>query len=749
MEHELVGLRGPGGRWRPVAAGPFALVAVALALLPIRPVWLWAALIAVVAAVPWALGAAPEARRRRPRPYWRLSAEGLERVGRGGLSLTRYERSRIEGLAITTGDGVLTVLHRFGRTAVGTLDSMGMEPLPFFVTARRLGVPVHLLDGDAADLAEQAGEEAPEPSGPDGAAADLGLPRHHAAEQRLLDQEAALLAAAHEPPRRAPSPAPDLPAQSPPPGALPGSVAPAPAPAAAAASAPSSPSSDTRTAASSGAAPVTAAGAPGTGREPVRLATPAPLPSRRRIALLGGLSGLLGAVMVARIAMEGTGGFGARLAAGCWALAAITGMLAARRRMLRATRIQWTISGDGIEVRGRPGVREALRLPAGEIAALVVGPGLRPDPLTGEPRRADPAVLAFDHRLRLIARLPAHGLDAFQLTHALDDHGHRVVTPGRRPPRTPEYGLDGLPEIFAQVPGGRLVVTDGGLGWADAAGDVVLRMPEDRLGGIELLTIAGHAWVRLYDADGEEFFAAPLSALRIARTDLRESARRAGLPVNDAEYDAYLSAAFHSAVATLSAPQQGPAPAVPDPSGRAGRAAPGTGDGEESGERPSPVSAPGALLDATRRSRLGTYLVSVLLCEMVALLGAVWLGPDLGGFLVTASWSLPAGVVIGLGGYWLYDRDRAQLRVSSAGLAVVTRRGRVEWDLVRERVGGVGIDESADRMPRLVVWSPAGRVLRQVGFPPDLEELRRACERYGLPWGPPDADRPAPPPPEL
>ncbi|MFI0351650.1 hypothetical protein [Actinomadura sp. 9N407] len=692
VEHELVGLRGPGGRWRPVAAGPFTLGAVALAVLPIRPLWLWAALIALVATVPWALGATPEARRRRPRPYWRLSGQGLERIGPGGLGMVRYERSRIEALAVTTGDGALTVFHKFGRASVGSLDSMGMEPLPFFVTARRLGIPIQLLDGDAADLEGPAlegslgalGVTAPghedDPPG-----VTLKLPRHHTAEQRLLDQEARLLNAAHEPP----------------------------------------------------AGP----GERGTGRG-VRLATPAPLPSRRRIALLGGLSALLGAFMIARIAVEGTDGFGTRLAAGCWALAAITGVLAARRRLLQAVRVEWTISRDRLRVKGRPGPRDSLEIPAADIAALVVGPGLRPDPLTGEPRRAEPAVLAFDHRLRLLARLPAHGLDPFQLAHALDDHGLHVITPGARPPRTPEYGLEGLPDIFAQVPGGRLVVADGGLGWADAAGDVVLRMPEDRIGGIELLTIAGHAWVRLYDSDGEEFFAAPLSALRISRTDLREGARRAGLPVTDAEYDAYQSAAFHSAVSTLSAPQPETVPALAAPRGTSTAADP---------EPPpaGPVSAPGALLDATRRSRIGTYGMSVLLCQLVAILGALWLGPELGGVLVTASWSMPAGLLIGLGGYWGYDRNRAQLRVSAAGLAVVTKRGRVEWDLTRERVGGVGIDDSSDRMPRLVVWSPAGRVLRQVGFPPDLEELRRACERYGLPWGPPDADRPAPPPPEL
>ena len=115
MEHELVGLHASATRWRPVAAGRLAFPVLALALLPIRPVWLWAALLGAGAAAPWIAGAVPALRRRRPRPYWRLSAAGLERVAPDGTPLTRYERSRIEGLAITVDDGGLTVLHRFGR----------------------------------------------------------------------------------------------------------------------------------------------------------------------------------------------------------------------------------------------------------------------------------------------------------------------------------------------------------------------------------------------------------------------------------------------------------------------------------------------------------------------------------------------------------------------------------------------------------------------------------------------------------
>jgi hypothetical protein len=103
--------------------------------------------------------------------------------------------------------------------------------------------------------------------------------------------------------------------------------------------------------------------------------------------------------------------------------------------------------------------------------------------------------------------------------------------------------------------------------------------------------------------------------------------------------------------------------------------------------------------------------------------------------------------VLGVAGTWLYDRNRPQLRVSASGISSVTRLGRTEWNVTRQALGGVGIDEA--EAPRLVVWSPAGRVLRRVSFPPDLTELRRACERHGLPWGPPDAGHGAAPPPEL
>ncbi|HXA62957.1 MAG TPA: hypothetical protein VNW94_27750 [Streptosporangiaceae bacterium] len=625
MDHELVGLRAAGSRLRPVAGGPIALVSFGVALLPVQPGWLWAALIVAINMVPWGVGLTlPTAR-----PYWRLSQAGLEEAG----GTQRYELARIEEITITADDGVVTIFHKFGRTEVGDLTEMGFEPLPFFVTARRLGITIHVLDGDVDSLDD---DDAPPPG--------------NDTEQAFLDLEAELLSAAHE-------------------------------------------------------------AVEGRG-EPVELVS---APGSRHSVLVGALIGLLSVTMLSRLALGGVATFGDRLAGAFWALAGALALTLSRRRALRAVPLTFTISADRLQA-GARGVA------AEQVAAVIVGPGVAASPLTGEPYEAPLSVLVFDHRLELLDRLPARGLDSFQLVHELDEHGYQVITPEARIPRPSEYGLEGLPEIFAQVPGGRLVVVDDGLGWADAAGDVVLKMPTDRIGGIELLTIDGHAWLRVYDSDGDEFFAAPLTALRISRTDLREQSRRLGLPITDAEYDAYLSAAFHGTVSALAVE---PIPEL------------------------VPVVGPSVLLDATRRSRIWAYGVTAAVSAIAGLLAAVWLGGDLGGFWPVLAWSAPGGLVLGVGGAWLYDRNRSQLRISTLEIALITRLGRVEWSLGRDTVGGVGVDESEDGAPRLVVWSPAGRVLRRVTFPPDLMELRRACERYGLPWGPPDAGLPAPPPPEL
>jgi hypothetical protein len=711
MDHELAGIRPVAGRLRPIAGGAFAMAAFVVALLPVRPTWLWSVLIVFVAAIPWGLGAVVGP--RRPVPYWRLTAGGLERLdGRGGVT-ARYEHRRIEELAVTADDGVLTVFHKFGRVAVGELNDIGLEPLPLFVMARRFGVPIHVLDADASTFSD---DDEPAPG--------------RVSERQLLDQEAKLLAAAHDPAaggasaKAAIAQAAGLAVTDTPIGNDPTDAT---GPADQADQAAQADQTD-----KTGLDRIDPAGTAGPepGPAPVRLDSSS-APARGRLAALGVLTALLAVIMIVRIAVDGAvaGGIesSSRLAAGGWVLFGAVALIASRRRLARTTPVRWEISADTLRVRSQLGRQEVA---AADVAAVVLGPGLTIDGWTGEPKATPVAALVFGYRQELLARLPAGRLDQFQLAHALDEHGYNVVASGARALKPSEYGLDGLPDVFAQVPGGRLVVHESGLGWADAAGDVVLRMPGERIGGIELLTIGGHAWLRVYDAEGEEFFAAPLSVLRIARTELRESARRAGLSVTDAEYDAYLNAVFHgtvSAFATATEPDREGAPEVID----------------------IPVNEPGVLLDATWRSRVWSAATTVVLCEVVSVLGALWLGGAIGGFVVALAWAAPAGLLLGLGGSWLYDRNRSQLRISPAGITSITRRGRVEWNLLHETVGGVGVDDSEQGMPRLVIWSPAGRVLRRVSVATDLGAMRRACERYGLPWGPPAAGLPKPPPPEL
>ncbi|MFB9834342.1 hypothetical protein ACFFNX_19350, partial [Actinoallomurus acaciae] len=184
MNLELIGLRAPARRLRPVAAGPFALLSLVVALLPIRPAGLWLTAVIACYTLPWLLGL----RERRP-GRWRLSARGLERLAADGTVTEAYELSRVEEFAVTADDGVLTIFHRFGATVAGPLAEMGFDLLSFYVTARRLGITTHVIDGDRS-LFEDDGlpqeDEAPRALG-------------RRAEQRLRDQEAALLAVAHEP----------------------------------------------------------------------------------------------------------------------------------------------------------------------------------------------------------------------------------------------------------------------------------------------------------------------------------------------------------------------------------------------------------------------------------------------------------------------------------------------------------------------------------------------------------------------
>ncbi|WP_460364916.1 hypothetical protein [Actinocorallia lasiicapitis] len=164
MDHELVGLRAEGRR--PPGGAPFVLLAFAIALVPIEPAWLWALAVLTCAALPLVVPGT------RPGASWRLSADGLALTGRDGSVRQEYKASRIDELSITADEQVLTVHHKFGTTQLGTLPEMGFEPHTFFVTARRLGIKIRVVDGDYA----------PDPD----------------EEQDYLDVEAALMSAVVE-----------------------------------------------------------------------------------------------------------------------------------------------------------------------------------------------------------------------------------------------------------------------------------------------------------------------------------------------------------------------------------------------------------------------------------------------------------------------------------------------------------------------------------------------------------------------
>src|SRR4051812_19668759 len=269
---ELIGLRAPARRLRPVAAGPFALVSLVVALLPIRPAGLWLAAVLACNVVPWLLGL------REARPgRWRLSKNGLERLAADGTVVEAYELSRVEEFAGTAEDGVLTIFHRFGVTVAGSLPEMGFDPLTFYVTARRLGITTHVIDGDRSVFEDD--NLPPEDEEP------RALGRR--AEERLRDQEAALLAVAHEP----------------------------------------------------RVAVRTDAG---------RLATTAT--AWRRTTALGVLVTLLALTMVARTALGGLE-FGSRMMGGLWALAGGVAVLAARRRRLKGAPLTWNITPSELRVR--------------------------------------------------------------------------------------------------------------------------------------------------------------------------------------------------------------------------------------------------------------------------------------------------------------------------------------------------------------------------------------------------------------
>ncbi len=694
MQRELVGMR-RRRVFRPVLAGPFALLSLALAPFPLGPGPLWAAVLLLVNAAPWLLG---WRQARRGHSVWRLSAAGLEQRDAAGRPRRRYPLADIGELVVAADTGMLTVTDAFGaRMFAASLRSMGLDLVPLWMTARALDVTIEVFDSDP-DLVDVAGR----------------LPHGHNEEthRRLLALEAALLTAAHT--------APAAPAEPP---------------------------------------RVTSAYARRSDA-PRRLG----LYAARGLIAAAALSGLwltASTTQYRDLPDRALGGAAAVLSG--FALASLT-------RVRRETAaVRWTVHGD--ELRVRQDTVGQWRVPLAAIAAVAPYRGTVVEPRTGAASSGLVAYV-FGHDTQILGALPYGALSPERVAAALRQHGVRLVDQDAAPRQrvasggTPGglFGNQVLPRLFRVLPGGRLLVDADGLHWADVAAGERLTVPAARIGSIELRTSHGHAWLRLRDDEGDVVLHAPLAALRASRTDVREGARRAGLPVVDREYDAYTEAAFAELVRGYGEPPAAAEPAqrLADASGvasfakggaRRRGAPPGPGyrmDGEGRAGRGHLAGRGGAgrqvVIDPSPRSRLVGYLCLPAGLGVIGGLTASNLRVVVGSRLVLAL-VVAASLLIGLVAAVRRSRARPRLAISGRGIAGVSRGGRVLWRHDRAALGGVEVDESG-RGAHLVVWSPGARELWRQPVDVSPGRLRSACEGYGLPWGPPAPPRLVGPPPE-
>jgi hypothetical protein len=85
-----------------------------------------------------------------------------------------------------------------------------------------------------------------------------------------------------------------------------------------------------------------------------------------------------------------------------------------------------------------------------------------------------------------------------------------------------------------------------------------------------------------------------------------------------------------------------------------------------------------------------------------------------------------------------------RFEVRGSSFALLDRRSRDVWRVVRKEIGGIGIVKRGG-VDSVVVWSPAGDDLR---VRPVFDawyvrpKLRAACRRHGLPWGRPAVGAP-------
>lgn len=374
---------------------------------------------------------------------------------------------------------------------------------------------------------------------------------------------------------------------------------------------------------------------------------------------------------------------------------------------------RWTVTPERITAFDP--VFGSTDLAAERVAGLVAQPLSAPG--TGGGGAEPPALLQiYGHDLSLLGTAHTGRIPAQELFAVLRSRGYRVIEDG---PRSRAYDLRPgfLPHQVA--PDAVLAVTSEYLRWE--GGSTEIRVQRADIGAMEINTRHGHPWLRLRGKDGTEQLNAPLSALRISRTELRDRARAFGYPLTDPEHDAYQTAAY----ASLAAGVVQDRPALP------------------AGESAEPV-----VLDMPWSTRKWYYIAGAVL--MVVVVGVVgfktrYLSGDMSWLL----WGLPAAAAAGalLGG--LYDLRRPGLALGPDGIRLASRggSGRTRWEHPRTAIGGIGVDTHEEGQEALFVWSPTGQVIRKESFDlPDTDQLRGACESAGLPFGRPDPGRWGPPP---
>lgn len=622
--------RDPAPRWMPPST---AVLAGAIACLPADGRLLRVVLPLAVAALAW--GAAVLWWRLRPPAFWRLSASGLQRL-RGGRVRETHSFSRERPLTLLVPGLDVLAPAEYGATRVGRLCSvgvreMGMAVFPFHLTARRLGAPVRITDGQGGTSGEAV---------------------HW--ETVFARREAALLTAAAE-------------------GPLP--------------------------AAQEGVVELSRA-------EPGLRARQY---GRRLAALAVGATALI----VAAVADGATAVPGRVTLINALGVAVV--VLAAGHLVRPAgdRPARWTVSAERITAFDP--VHGSTDLAADRVAGLVAQP-LSAAGTVGGGREPAALLQIYGHDLALLGTAHTGRIPPGELFAVLRSRGYRVIEDG---PRSRAYDLRPgfLPHQVA--PDAVLAVTAECLRWEGGSAEVRLRRAD--IGAMEINTRHGHPWLRLRGADGTEQLNAPLSALRVSRTELRERARAFGYPVTDPEHDAYQTAAYAGLAAGV----------VQD--------------------RPAAPAAPSAepvVLDMPWSTRRWYYIAgAVLMVVVVGIAGfkTRYLSGDMGWLL----WGLPAAAAAGalLGG--LYDLRRPGLVLGPDGIRLASRggSGRTRWEHPRGAVGGIGVDTHEEGQEALFVWSPTGQVIRKESFDlPDAGQLRRACESAGLPFGRPDPGRWGPPP---